>query len=100
MIASNVSAIGDDARRERNAPSLEPARVAGAVPALVVREHAVGELGIEATSGASTSAPRCGCVAIALALGGRERLVVVDDVEERLVDLPDVVEERDALDGA
>ena len=30
---------------------------------------------------------------------GRERVVVVDDVEERLVDLADVVKERDALDA-
>ena len=32
-------------------------------------------------------------------LRGGERVLVVDDVEERLVDLADVVEERDALDA-
>ncbi len=38
---------GDDARLRRNVDSLEPARIAAAIPALVVREDAVVELRIE-----------------------------------------------------
>ena len=48
-VGDRVEGVGDrdDARRERDAAALEPARIALAVPALVVREHAVGEIGIE-----------------------------------------------------
>ena len=94
-----MSAIGDDARRERNAASLEPARIALPVPALVVREHAVGEIGIEAMQRLEHVGARGGVRGDGSTIGGGELLVVVDDVEERFVDLSDVVEERDALDA-
>ena len=90
---------GDDARREGDAAAPQAARVSAAVPAFVVREDALRELGVKAAERGEDlgSAPR---VRGDRATGfGGEGFLFVDDVEERLVDLSDVVKERDPLDG-
>jgi len=88
---------GDDARGERNAASLQAARISGAVPALVVREHAFGEVGVEALQRLEHVRAALRVRGDRSAIGGGERRVVVDDVEQRFVDLADVVKESDAM---
>ena len=101
-VRDGVEGVGDrdDARLQRNVAAAQAARISAPVPSLVVREHAVGELGIEGVERSEDVGAelRVRDDQRALLLG--ELLVVVDDVEERLVDLPDVVKECDALDGA
>ena len=53
---------GDDARRERDAPSLQLARISASVPSLVVREHSVGEIGIERVERREHVGAALGCV--------------------------------------
>ena len=102
VVGDGVEGVGDrdDAGRHRDASSLELAGIAGAVPPLVVREHAGGELRVEAVQGCEHVGTTLGVREDRSALGGGELAVVVDDVEERLVDLADVVKERDTLDDA
>ena len=100
-VRHGVERVGNrhDPRLQRNARSAEPAGISGSVPSLVVRQHALGKLGIERIErrqhvGAATR------VRVDRAPVGRaQRLVIMHDVEERFVDLADVVKERDALDG-
>jgi len=99
-VRDRVEGVGDrdDARGERDPPSAHPTRVPSTVPPLVVREYAVGELGVEAAQwgedvGAAARVGGDGPAGFRGELG-----LVVNDVEERLVDLSDVVEECHALD--
>ena len=91
---------GDDASVERNAASLETAGIAGAVPSLVVREDAFRQIGIEAAEGREHFGATLWVRGNGLALVRGELVRVVDDVEQRFVDLPDIVEECDTLDAA
>ena len=88
----------DDPRRQRYALAAQPPRISGAVPALVMRDHTFRELGIERGERSEYLGAALGMRGDCLTLGGREIGVLVNDVEQRLVDLADVVKERDALD--
>lgn len=91
---------GDDARGEGDAASLEAARIAGAVPALVMGEDTLLQVGIETGEGLEHVGATARVGGDGATLGGGETLDVVNDVEERLVDLADVVEEGDPGDAA
>ncbi len=89
---------GDDPRRERDRFFLQTARVAGSVPALVVRHDTFRKVGIKRRKRSEY---------LRTALRMRTNLssfvriqlpVVVNHVEERLVNLADVVEQCDAFD--
>jgi hypothetical protein len=86
VIASKVSAA-------------QPARIPCAVPALVVGEDAVAQVGIEQGEGRDDVGAELRMGGDLPALLGGERMAVVRDVEQRLVHLADVVEQRHALDA-
>jgi hypothetical protein len=101
-VRDGVERVGDcrDARGERDRGAAQRARVAAAVPSLVVREDAGGELRVERGQrlehlGAAQRVDRNEA-----ALVRREGALVVHQIEERGVDLSYVVKERDALDAA
>ena len=100
IVRDRVEGIGEhnDARRQWNVLSPEASRIAGSVPALVMGQDSFGEVGVEWGERGEhvRAAPRMGDDGAALRGGEVRRLV--DDVEERLVNLADVVKERDALD--
>jgi len=91
---------GDDTGGERYALALELTRIAGAVPALVMSEDALLEIGIETGEWLEHVRAATRVRGDGASFGGGEVLNVVDDVEERLMDLADVVKERDAQDAA
>jgi hypothetical protein len=101
-VRDGVERIGDrdDPRFERNSGPAKATRVPATVPTLVVGENSFGELWIKRFDrsehvGATTR------VSIDLAALRRcELRWLVQDIEQRSVDLPDVVKERDTLDGA
>jgi hypothetical protein len=101
-VGNDVEGIGDrnDSRRKRDLLAAEPAGIAPAVPALVMGEHPDRKLGIEWSERLEHLRAAARMRGDRAALGRREASVVVDDIEQRLVDLSDVVEERDALDAA
>ena len=90
---------GDDARWQRDVSALELIRVAPPVPALMMRQHVPPELGIETGEWLQHVGTAARVRGDGTAFGRREALDVVDDVEERLVDLADVVEQGDARDA-
>jgi hypothetical protein len=90
---------GDDSCGEWDASSLETARVACAIPSLVMGEHTFGEIRIESVERGKHLGSACRMGVDGPSLGCGELSLVVDDVEQRLVDLSDVVEERDAFDA-
>lgn len=90
---------GDDARLERNARALEVSGIALSVPTFVVRQNPCGQLGVECSERSqhfSTPARMGGDFP---ALGWRQAGGIVDDVEQRFVNLADVVKQGDAFDG-
>jgi len=95
-----IDRVGDrhDPRGERDRRAADPPGIPATIPALVVREHAALQFGIERRERGEDggAAPRVG--GDCRALRRRQSRPVVDQVEERFVDLPDVVEEGDALD--
>jgi len=100
-VRDRVEGVGDrdDACGEWDAPSFQATRISLAVPTLVVSQHAVGQIGIEDAerfehAGANTRVLRDGTT-----LGRTQRVRLANDVFDCLVDLADVVEERDALDA-
>jgi len=97
-----VEGVGDrdDARCERDPSPLQLARVAPAIPSFVMGEDALFQFGIEAREGLQHVGTATRMRGDGAPFGGREALHIVDDVEERLVDLADVVEERDTRDAA
>jgi len=97
-----VEGVGDrnDTRGERNSLSLEPTRIPAAVPAFVMREDALLEVRIEAGEWLEHVRATTRVRGDGASFGRREMLDVMDDVEERLVDLADVVKEGDTQDSA
>ena len=89
----------DDARLNWYFLSAQSSRIPQAVPSLMMREHPLGEVGIEERQG-------CEHVRAALRVRGDELalfrrdvvILVVHDVEERLVNFSNVVKECHALD--
>ena len=100
-VRDRVEGVGDrdDARAQRNAPALEVPGVAGAVPSLVMRQHALGKIGIEMLQRREDVGAAPGVRHHRAPFRRREPGVVVKDVGDRLVDLADVVEQCDALDA-
>jgi len=100
-VRDGVERVGDrdDASGDRNAPSLEPARVACSIPPLVMGHHAVGEVRIEHAQRLEHASAQVGMSGDGATLGGAQGIVFLDDVEERFVDLSDVMEECDAFDA-
>jgi len=90
---------GDDTGRERNATPPESTGIAVSVPPLVVCEHAVGEIGIETRQRCEDVGADGRVRGDGSAILGAEWLIVADDVDEGLVDLPDIVEEGDTFDA-
>ena len=91
---------GDDACGERDTATLEPTRISRAIPTLVMRENTLLHVGIEAGQGLQHVGAATWVSGDGTAFGGSEALHVVDDVEQRFMDLADVVEERNASDAA
>jgi len=90
----------DDACFERNPAATQSARISLSVPAFMVRQDAVGQLGIERREGREHFRATRGVSGDLAALGARQALGLMDDVEQGLMDLSDIVKERDALDRA
>jgi len=90
---------GDYPGRERNLPAAEPARIARAVPSLVVREDTLRQVRIEGREWSQDLRPAAWMRGDRVPLGIGQGRPVVNDVEQRLVDLSDVVKEGDTLDG-
>jgi hypothetical protein len=88
----------DDARRVRDARAGEALRVPGAVPPFVMGEHADREIGVERGERREHRRTTRGVRRNGFALGSGQACALVDDVEQRFVDLPDVVKQRHALD--
>jgi hypothetical protein len=65
----------------------------------VVGQHAFSEIGIEGRQRRQHLRPATWVRRDGIPLVGRERRPIVNDVEQRLVDLADVVKECDPLDG-
>ena len=101
-VGDDVEGVDDrnDSGGEGNRFATKSARVATAVPPLVMGENADRELGIEWRERREDRGAAARMGRDRPSLGRGEPAVVVNDVEERFVDLADVVEERDALDAA
>ena len=100
-VREGVEGVGDsdDTGRERNTAPLESARIPFSIPPLVVCEHAVGEIGIETRQRCEDVGADGRVRGDGSAILGAEWLIVADDVDEGLVDLPDIVEEGDTFDA-
>src|SRR5688572_10116024 len=75
-------------------------RVACPIPSLVVGEDAFGQVGIERSKRLQHIRPAAWMGHHRPSLTRRQATLVMKDVIDRLVDLSDVVEERDPLDAA
>jgi hypothetical protein len=101
-VGDDVEGIGDrdDSGGKGNAPAAQPPGVSAPVPPLVMRHDAASELGIEWLEwrehvGAAQRVSRDRA-----AFGRRQLRAVVEHIEERLVDLADIVKKGDALERA
>ena len=97
-----VERIGnrDDSRGKGDAHAAQLRRITASIPPLVVREDSRGQIGIEAGKGSEHLRAALRMGADRAALLGTEGALLMDEIEERLVNLPDVVEECYALDDA
>lgn len=100
-VRDHVEGVGDrrDSREERNPPAGKSPRVSGAVPSLVMRKHAARELGIERRKRCEDVGATPGMGEDCAPLVRAEACPIMDGVDQGLVDLADVMEERDSLDG-
>jgi hypothetical protein len=101
-VSDCVECVGDghDARDERNSFRLQSARVSLAVPSFVVRGHSLGEVRKKSLERSQDLGAALGVCHHGAPLFRRELRRLVENVGERSVKLPDVVEECDALDAA
>src|SRR5205823_14859878 len=99
-VCYRVECVGerDDASGEWNAASAKSGRIAGTIPAFVVRENSFGQIRIKRRDRRQYLGAALRVRRDRTAFGGREMRVLMDDVEERLVDFPDIVKEGDSLD--
>jgi hypothetical protein len=99
VVRQRIERVGDrhDARGEWNALATQVTRVAAPVPPLVVGQDSIWQLGIERGERRQhvRAAARVRGDLASLCRGEARR--IVDDVEQRLVDLADVVKQRHAL---
>jgi len=93
MECDGVEGVGDrhDAGGQRDSFALELTGIARAIPPLVVMEHAASELGIEAVEWREDVSAPLWVGEDRAPFGVRQLTVVVNDVEQRFVDLADVV---------
>jgi hypothetical protein len=91
---------GNDARGEWNLRAAKAAWISRSIPPFVVREDAVGEIGVEWRQRGEHLGATCGMGGDLTSLGVGEFRALVDDVEQCFVNLADIVEESDALDAA
>ena len=99
IVRDGVEGVGEghDASREWYGMAAEAIGISGAVPSFVVTEHAFLQLGVEGRQRSENGGAASGMRRDGASLGGREMGVFVDDVEQRLVNLADVMKERDAF---
>ncbi len=101
-IRDDIEGVGDrdEARIERDASPPQTAWVAASVPSLVVGDDALSELRVEGREWREHFRAAQGMRQDGASLARGQLLGIVDDVEERLVNLSDVVKERDPLERA
>ena len=100
-MSHSIERIGDRNHPcgDRNAPTFEMPRITGAIPSLVMREHAFGKIGIERAKRLEHIGPSARVRHHGAPLRRRETALFVKDVVDRLVNFSDVVKERDTLDA-
>lgn len=98
---NRVEAVGNgnDTGREGDSLALESTRVARSFPPLVVRGYSLAEIGIERTQRSEDLSPALRVRHHGAPLFGCELGWIVEDVRERLVQLPDVVKEGNPFDA-
>jgi hypothetical protein len=89
-----------DPGRERDLYSLKLVRIACSVPSLVMAEYTLGQIRIEGCERGKDIGASSRMREDLASFTGCETRVLVDDVEERFVNLPDIVEQRDALNDS
>lgn len=101
-VGDRVVRVGDadDARLKRDLRTPQPAWISASVPGLVMRQHTLTEVRIEARQRLEHlgTALRMGRDELPFAF--RELAVLVDHVVDGGVDFSDIMEERNALDAA
>src|ERR1051325_61872 len=99
-IGDDVEHVGDrdDARRERDPSSAQASRIPAAVPSLMMRDDATAELRIELIERLEDARATLRMGRDFSTFRRGETTTVVNDIEERFVDLSDVVKERDPLE--
>ena len=90
----------DDTRGERDPVPPEAARISSSVPALMVRKHCLGQLGVKVPDRTQYLRASNRVRADGAALGWSQLAGLVHHIEERLVDLSNVMEQRGELDRA
>jgi hypothetical protein len=88
---------GDYTCRDRNPPALEMPGIPLSIPALVMRQHAAREVGIERRERSEYLRAALGMRHHCAAFSRRESGLFVKDVGDCLVDFADVVKESDSL---
>jgi len=96
-----VERVGDrhHARGDGNGGSAQLPWITGPVPSLVMRQDALGEVGIERRERSQHVRATLWVRLHGTQLLRRQVRVIVNDVEQRLVDLSNVVKQRDSFDG-
>ena len=96
----SVECIGEhnDASRHWNTAAAKAIRISRPVPPLVVRENARGKVRVEGRNWREHVGATLRVRGYRPPFRGGEMRVLVNDVEERLVNLPNVMEQRHALD--
>ena len=95
-----VEAVGnrDDARRERNSLPFKSARITAPVPAFVVRLDALAQVRVKGVERRQHLGSASGMSANRAPFLRCELRLVVEDVRQSLVQLPNIVEQSDSLD--
>ena len=101
-LSDRIERVGnsDDARFDRDRVSQELARIASAIPSLVVRQNPLGQIRIERSKRLENFRAFAWMRHHGIALVPCKPLRVVHDVRDRAIDFAYVVEERDPLDAA
>ena len=100
IVSDRVEGIGEhnDSRRKRNAIAADSFGISGAVPSFMMREDTLLEIGIEWRERRKDFGAALRMSEDGSPLFRTEMCLLVGDVEEGLVNLSDVVKERDVLD--
>ena len=101
-MGDRIEAVGDrnDSGRERDSLALQATRIAGPIPALVVGGDSLAQIRVERGERSKNLGPALRVGSHGPPLLWCELGLVVKDVGESLVELTDIVEQRDALDAA